>query len=485
MQDACNTDSVSMTTAAPPARPRVDRRLATELAVVATLAASVGFWAVDQANIGPDELIYQEAALRYVQGDMSANPEHPPVGKYLLGAWQVVFGSDIGSVRSLMGLVLVTTALIAFAWMRAAFGAATALTSTVLLITTHRVSGADFIDRQVMLDPFSVMFGLAALATLWWWERRRRPALAFVAGALMALAITSKASAATLLIGAMACVPWRELGAPVTWRAILSFAGAGVAVCFAVYLPVGGLDAVAAMLDFQRAHADEGHLISVAGHSYTHAPWFAALWFAGDVVGWVPLVATLAMAVVGASLCWRDRATRMLALGGLGTLVLISASPVVLPHYTLGWLWSPLLLAGVGLVALLERCKTIGARRLVAVAAIVLALGPLTGILHVATMRPTNVARVDSAMAADPAEDGVVLTLQLSSWITEPNIDAPVTEDPTDDGITAVVVGRDLRFPADPALLSFLDRSEEALQLDDVRLYLLDDELDLLLESSP
>lgn len=457
------------------------RAVVIQTTAIVMLAAFVGFWGLGEANIGSDELIYQEAGVRYLQGDTSANPEHPPVAKYLLGLWQLVFGVGLTSARALLATVMVVTALVAFFWLRSAFDPVTALAGAAMLVTTHRVVGADFIDRQVLLDPFGIAFGIAGLALLWHWERTRRLPIAFLAGSLLGLAITSKASAATLLLGALACVPWRHIGRREVWSAVLAFGVAGVAACLMVYAPLGGVDAVATMVESQQRHAAEGHLIAVAGATYQHAPWFAVLWFGGETVGWLALISIVALAVVGVALTHRSRATRMIAAAGIASFIVLSASPVALPHYTWGWIWSPLLLSGIGIVALWRRARAVPARAVVGIAAALLLVGPVTGIAHVLSVAPTGVARIDQALADDPARDGTVLTLQLSTWITDPNVDAPVSTDPTAADITAVAIGQDLRFPADAELVDAIAREEPALTLDDVRLYILDDDLAALL----
>lgn len=457
-------------------------RLAVEVGITLAVASAMGFWGLDQANIGPDELVYQRAGLSYALGDTSPNPEHPPVAKYLLGVWQLLFGPGVMSARVLMGAVLVTTALVAYLWLRAALGGSTALVGALMLATTNRVNGADFIDRQVLLDPFGVLFGISALALLWQWERQRHTLLAAAAGGVMALAILSKASAAILLIAALACVPWRGMRDRKLWWAVVVFAGTGVAVCLLAYVPLGGPAAVLEMIEFQAAHAQKGHPVIIAGQAHLHAPWYALLWFGGEVVGWVALVAILAWSAIAVGLRRQERIVWVLALASLASLGVLSASPVALPHYTWTWLWPLLLLAGAGVTALWARARRLPVQAIVAAGVAILLIGPVTGVVHVATLRPTGVALVDQAMLADPAPDNTVLTLQLSPLITDPNIEAPVTTDVMHAGITAIAVGDDVRFHAPPALLALLEAEEMPVQLGDVELYLLDLPLDQLLD---
>ncbi|WP_347756314.1 glycosyltransferase family 39 protein [Agrococcus sp. ProA11] len=473
------------TSAAIRASPRARRaRTAVEVAVVLLVAAVMGFWALDQANIAPDELVYQRAGLAYVQGDTSANPEHPPIAKYLLGAWQLAFGTGVPSARVLMGCVLAAAVLVSYAWLRAAAGGSAAVIGAIMLAATHRVNGTDLIDRQVLLEPYSVLFGMSALALLWQWTRHRRALLAIGAGTLMALAILSKASAAVLLVAALACVPWRELGDRRVWRAVLGFAATGIAVCLLAYVPLGGIPAVLEMIEFQAEHAQNGHRIVIAGETHRFAPWYAPLWFGGEVVGWFALAAIVAWAGAAVVLRGRELIVRMLGLAAIATLVVMALSPVVLPHYTGAWLWPLLLLTGIGVPALWQRARRRGARVLAAVATACLLVGPITGVAHVLTLRPTGVALIDAAMLDDPAPDGTVLMVQLSPHATDPNVDAPVTTDPYLGDITAVAVGEDLRFTAPPEVLAVVMAAEEPALLDEVRLYLLDAPLDELLEDA-
>jgi hypothetical protein len=78
-----------------------------------------------------------------------------------------------------------------------------------------------------------------------------------------------------------------------------------------------------------------------------------------------------------------------------------------------------------------------------------------------------------------------VLTLQLSPLISAPNIDAPVTMDPAQPGITAIAVGEDMRFLPPSMLLERIAADETPVELDDVELYLLDEPLDQLLQPAP
>ncbi|WP_405217623.1 ArnT family glycosyltransferase [Agrococcus sp. Ld7] len=459
-------------------------RTAIELTVVLLVAAVMGFWALDQANVAPDELVYQRAGLQYALGDTSFNPEHPPVAKYLIGAWQLAFGAGVTSARVLMGCVLVASTLVAYTWLRAAVGGSAALIGAVMLAATHRVNGTDFIDRQVLLEPFSVLFGMSALALLWQWERRRRLSLALGAGTLMALAILSKASAAVLVIAALACVPWRELRDAAVWRAVLGFATVGVAVCLLAYVPLGGIPAVLDMLEFQTEHAQNGHRIIVAGETHRFAPWYAPLWFGGEVVGWFALAAIAVWAGAATMLRRSELIVRMLALAALSTLLVLSLSPVVLPHYTGAWLWPLLLLSGIGVASLWAHARRPRARAIVAVATACLLVGPVTGAAHILTLRPTGAALIDAAMLADPAPDGTVLMVQLSPHATDPNVDAPVTVDPSLEGITAVALGDDERFIPPPGVLEAVAEVEDPVLLDDVELYLLDAPLDELLATA-
>ncbi|SFS14184.1 Dolichyl-phosphate-mannose-protein mannosyltransferase [Agrococcus baldri] len=453
--------------------------------VVLAVAAFIAFWRLDQANVGADETVYQRAGVAYLDGDLSLNPEHPPFAKLLLGLWQAVVGPGIDSARIAMGIVMVLTAAVAFLWIRAAVGTASAAAASLMLVTTHRVVGADFVDRQVLLDPFSILFGLVGLALLWRWNAHRQPWLAAIAGVALGLALLSKASAAAFLIGALVLVPWRALRQAQVWGSILAFAAAGIATCLVVYAPFGGVDAVASMIAWQAEHAERGHLVEIAGQTYRHAPWFAIAWLGGETVGWLALVAIALAAALGVVLERRLRAVLAIASAGAAAAVLLSASPVALPHYTIGWLWAPLLLSGIGIVALWRRVRSRRAGVIAGALTALLLVGPASGVVHVLSVSPTGVARIDAAMAADPAPDGAVLVLQLSRHVARPNIEAPFVEDPGADGVTAVAIGNDLRFPADPELVLLLERETQPVVLDDVVLYLLDEELDELLAEAP
>ncbi|PPG88278.1 hypothetical protein C5C00_12205 [Rathayibacter rathayi] len=169
-----------------------------------------------------------------------------------------------------------------------------------------------------------VLFAVAAMAAAWTWSRaspsRRSGWLIALAGALLALSVTSKLTTAVL-----------------------------------AYLPLHPVEAIRYLLDFPSEHNADGHLTEVVGFAYVFPPWWANLWVMLAGIGPVAL-AVLLLGTLLALLAPRCRAL-VLYLGDATLLLLVFhlvISAVALPHYYAAWAWLLCALAGIGIAEALR-----------------------------------------------------------------------------------------------------------------------------------
>ena len=183
---------------------------------------------------------------------------------------------------------------------------------------------------------------------------------------------------------------------------------------------VAGVDWPAAIrhaLEFQAAHAADGHDQLVAGRVMAHPPWWSNLWWQLGYLGPGGLAALWAATGAGLLLRppgrWGARVALFTAVALVVPAAVIFASPLQLPHYHVTWSVAQALAAGLGLAALWRqagrgwppRLRRLAAAALATVLAVVAA-----GSLHrIATMRPSDYQAAATALAATGYERSRVL----------------------------------------------------------------------------
>jgi hypothetical protein len=357
------------------------------------------------------------------------------------------------------------------------------------------------IDRFGLLDPFMVVFALAAMAAVWASSRRRSWAWLCVSAVCLGLSMTSKVPSAVLL-PAILVLPALVRPAPRALRVI----GSGclyltiVAVVVAlVYLPVGLVDSLQEMVRFQLAHREAGHLVAVAGVVSTHPSWWADLLFAVEGTG-VPVCILLACGALAAFLPGRAARARLLP-GFLAAAVLsfwvfqFLVSGVALPHYYYDWIWLFCALFGVGLARLIGMATRAGPAaprriaRAAAAASVAVALvsaGWTT--VAIAGERPRDMALVLPALDHLGVHGGGILVAGLADWEYTPYLDGRQVTAAGTPGVVAVAVKDSVRFPVDAAVRALLADPAmhyRRLELDDVTLFVDETALSAAAESPP
>jgi hypothetical protein len=153
----------------------------------------------------------------------------------------------------------------------------------------------------------------------------------------------------------------------------------------------GWMDLMGDSIALQQEHTEHGHAMLVAGTVYLHPPWWAHLWWQQQYLKTIG-VAALWVATLALPLAWRAhrRAVMFTAAALLVPVLVITLSPLKLPHYHLAWAAPQALAAGFGLAAAWRRG---GAWRLGAIAVVVALAVPVADTMRTtATLQPNDYA---------------------------------------------------------------------------------------------
>ncbi|MDM7891520.1 ArnT family glycosyltransferase [Curtobacterium caseinilyticum] len=439
-------------------RHRLDTR-ATRLAALVLVAV----WALYQCtwnllghNVHGDESIYVRAGWSYVHGDFAANREHPPTGKYLFGAAQLLLGQGVLGPRIAVAVLVLVVGATLYWWLRNECGHWTGLLAAGAWLLTPRDFLGSRVDRYALLDPVMICLAVLALATAWAWIRTGRGWLAPLSGVLFAMSVTTKVSTVVLLpafvlLPLLFRQPRRLLTGGVAW--LVAF----VLVTVALYAPMGMRSAIAYMVRFQDGQNEHGHPLSIAGTVHTFAPWWANAWFLWNGVGAATTV-TLLVGLVAAVVLRPGRLVAYLgtALGCLVVFYTVVAHIALANYYAA---WMPLLVAvaaiGLGrLVTALPRPTGV-----VVAGAVVVALAVPSAVqsVTIAETRPTGIAVVDTWLRDHGRARGGVLFAAATPTLTEPYFAGRGSMEPDDGPFVALVVGDDRRFPPSDEVERFLD----------------------------
>ncbi|MCS5713216.1 hypothetical protein NVV95_01480 [Herbiconiux sp. CPCC 205716] len=473
--------------------PRILGRPGVRLGAVAVVfgwAVFQAFWNLGAANYNSDEPIYVDAGWSYVHGDFSANREHPPTAKLLIGLAQLVLGQGALAGRIAVALTVLAAGVIIYLWLKREIGWAGALFAAgAWMLMPHGVTSGPRLDRFAVLEPFMAFFAICAFAAAWQWFRLRaraerasgsRPWLPWlwlvVSAVAMALSVTSKVSTA-VMIPAILLLPLLARRVVDALLGSLVFLAVFGVVAALLYLPMGIRSAVSYMLQMQSEHNAAGHLVVVAGVATTRPPWWTNLLYSVDGMG---IAATVVLVVGLLAAFWlRPPALTLYVAAGMVLLLAfhLFASRVMLSHYYYAWVWPACVLAGIGVSVLLA--SRVRLLRLLAAALVVLAIGSALWVsVVIANERATGMALVLPALEAEGVPDGDVLVGGMAPWEYTTYLDGHWTTDPNDPDIVAVATRESERFPVDPGVEAVIGADaddDEVLELDDVTLYILDE----------
>jgi len=345
---------------------------------VAAAVAFVSFWRVGVPDASGDEGIYLHCGYQYVSGHLTqvvagatvpCNFEHPPLAKEILGLGLHLFGNTLTVGRSVTALFGIGTALFLYLVVRDLVGWRGGLVAATLWgltpqagvengVTTHALR----ISRFAILDPYLCFF--FALALLAGWRLRHRGTLpwALTLGVATAGAALSKEVGimiAPLVIVAALSHRWRRDGVGPTMRLAGGVLLGGVATAVLAYLPFGWSGAwseIHFMWTFQLAHTHSGTPGILRGHYYVFMPWWADVWYAITGMGW--WFAGLLTIGVLAGLAHRHAAVWYALLPSLALYLVTAASRLTYPFYWIDVEPGLVVVAAVGIMALLERGAT-------------------------------------------------------------------------------------------------------------------------------
>jgi 4-amino-4-deoxy-L-arabinose transferase-like glycosyltransferase len=438
-------------------------------------------WRLGAGNWASDEKLYAEVGWEYVHGRVTRNMEHPPLAKYLIGAFEVVFGHSAGGARAAAVAATLGTALVLWRWAwREAGWWCGVLAGGMWLLLPHRADGlGQRLDRYAMLDPFVACAAVLALYCGWRWSRGGRWPWVLATGVAAAMACTAKAN------GVMV-VPVIAIGVLLSrrsWRTVGQLAVGGLAAAATaavVYLPVRDpVGAVRYLLRFQSRHSANGHRVLVRGVLYPHhPPWWADLWFTRSAFGGA-LAGALAVAVLAAVVLRRDALVTWLAAGAGSFLFFQSlVSGVTLPHYVLAWLPELTLLAALGGHELVRPGRLRGPRTFLAGALAPTLIGAaLLTSTQLARTAPHGLARLDALLDRYGVSRPVLVT-GFAGYDVGNEVAHPVTRRHQDlPRIGAIVVRHDpaVYWPPDRLVLRYLAQHAgqfRRIPLDEADVYL-------------
>jgi len=466
-------------------RPHADRWLPlasapwtrwTAFAVVALWAVYQQLWRLGSANVVTDEPAYQQPGLEYLHGVFTDNRQHPPTAKYLMGLAQLLLGEGVSSARVPVALLGLVTGLVLFVWLRRDVGWWTGLLAAGLWwLPPHGIVGdPSRVDRLALLDGPMVAFGVLAMWCGWRWARGGRWPWILSAGLAAGLSVTSK-EIGVLLVPAFVVLPllFRRWWATLWGGGV--FAIGFVAAVVVPYLPFGVVSTVTDMIAFQRQHAEDGHLVEIAGIVTRHSPWWANLWYQWQGTGTLECV-VLAVGVLAAFLIRPGRLVLWLVVVAVPFFVFfLGVSDVALGEYYLAWM--PVLVAlaaiGIGRLGSLRGPLWFRAVALAASMALVAAVGVSSARLSVVTwsLHPTGIGRLPEVLAATHREDAFVLAQRESPSAVAAFVGRNQTRDPHAGPFDLVVIGQDRRYPIDPGIPAFVEAHPDqvrVVRLDDV-----------------
>jgi 4-amino-4-deoxy-L-arabinose transferase-like glycosyltransferase len=248
---------------------------------VFVVAAFTLTYRLPTSNLNADELTYAAAAREYAHGSYTSNLEHPFVAKYIFGFAQLVLGDGIEAMRITAVASTLIAGMILYAWIASAAGRLPAVAAMAFWLLAPRLLYPEMgprVDRYGILEPILCLFTIIAMAIGWKWAQTGRWSWMALAGLASGLTVGVKLSGAVVVVGTILFVFMRRrIRAMVQ---IVSYGAISVVAFLATYAPMGNpIPALKFMLTFQSQHAQNGHLVDVAGVAYQFPPPWALLWF--------------------------------------------------------------------------------------------------------------------------------------------------------------------------------------------------------------
>ena len=390
------------------------------VAVTTMVGAFLSLYRLGIAGWGNDELIYRNAGRAYFAGDLTANPEHPPLVKYILGTVQWIFGSNATAVRLPGAIAGLLTGLFLFLLARNIAGRWAALSVLACWSFLPHPFGAMRVERMALLEPFMVLFVVMAIWAAERWASEGGWDYACVTGFAVGLATACKVpgvlALAIVLVVALV-LGTRDGRAAVQFVAIC---GLAAGVFLVTYLPYGSgvWDTLGQMWIYQERHSANGHPIVVAGTTYAHPPWWAAAWLFWSK-GPLTALAYAGLVIAAPMLLARRLATFVLAFLGIWIIFFAFVTAFLQRHYL--YAVSPALALACGIV--LTRLARGGRwqRAGLVGAVLLLAAGSQTVIKSVVHLQPQPSAKPEAyARAAQLIDEAGLGTAHAVVFGTRP-----------------------------------------------------------------
>ncbi len=257
-----------------------DRVFAGSLTATWLVGVFLSLYRLGFAGWGTDERIYVDSGRQYLAGNFAANPEHPPLVKYILGITQWVGGSNATAVRLPGAVCGLLTGLFLFLIARRLAGRWAGLSVLAVWCLMPHPFGDLRVERFALLEPYMVLFVVIAIWAGERWASTASWKWAIGAGVAAGLAASCKIPGALAIVVVASiglCIATKDARFVEQIGAIIAVA---VAVFLATYLPFGGdiSGTLSEMWVYQDRHSSNGHPIVIAGTVYAHPPWWASFW---------------------------------------------------------------------------------------------------------------------------------------------------------------------------------------------------------------
>jgi 4-amino-4-deoxy-L-arabinose transferase-like glycosyltransferase len=379
--------------------------------VTAALALFTTFYALGTSPWLTDEPVYRDAGNLYVRHhSFLFNREHPPLGKYLIGISQLIFGRSEWATRLPAALATLATGILLALLVARAIGRLPALvTFAAWTLLPHPYNAFD-ISRAAYLDTIMVAFMTFAVYAAWRWRDSVSWKWAIAMGVGIGLATATKVTALSITPAVVVLLIDRDrVVQRLRLRQLATGGAVGCLAFLATYAPFGvhgAMRAIAHMIRFQLDHSKRGHRIMVAGHIYRHPPWWAQaswLWDASHITTLV-MVASLLLVPL---LVRRRISAFLLAITLVPAAAFAFFSPVLLPHWM--YIWTPTMAALIGIAIGVSLTRD-GAWRIVGlVLAAAIAIPAFQHVRNIASLHPTGYHLIEAQLATIDRPNNIVI----------------------------------------------------------------------------
>ncbi len=272
--------------------------------IVLTYSLFNFFYNLDVKSFYCDEVTYSLAGLEYLQGNFTRNPEHPFLGKYLIGLSLQLLGRSDLSARLPSALFGFLTGVVIFVFAREVAGLTGGLMAVCLWSTSPIVL---WVSRRALLDAPAVFFFTLSWYAFWRFFETEETRYALWGGVALGLAAATKLLTVILVPISFLYLGFINLkeGSAPKWPLLGKMTLAlliALALFLLTYAPI--LDRLGSVLQTMREHWSweqrYGHREVINGVIYDKQPWWTYLyWYWRGYLPYLPSYSPGVLALLG------------------------------------------------------------------------------------------------------------------------------------------------------------------------------------------